>query len=84
MSHLDGSFELEQDGLRDEDLTSLGAQEADLGLEKLDLLAWAAAPHLQEAVDYGVEINFVLVRHCAEPLFLLAEMMARARVSGFR
>ena len=78
MSHLDGGLELEQDGLGDEDLASLGAEEANLGLEKLDLLAWAAAPHLQEAVDYGVEVNFVLVRHCRVPLILLALMMARA------
>ncbi len=78
MSHLDGGLELEQDGLGDEDLASLGAEEANLGLEKLDLLAWAAAPHLQEAVDYGVEVNFVLVRHCRVPLILLALMTARA------
>jgi hypothetical protein len=71
-SHLDRGFELEQDGLGDEDLAGLGAEEANLGLEKLDLLAWAAAPHLQEAVDYRVEINFVLVRHCKVPLILLA------------
>lgn len=78
MSHLDGGFELEQNRLRDEDLASLGAEKANLGLEELDLLAWAGAPHLQEAVDYGVEINFVLVRHCRVPLILLALMMARA------
>jgi hypothetical protein len=64
MSYLDGSFELEQNGLGDEDLAGLGAEVPDLGLEQLDLLAWAAAPHLQEAVDYRVEIDVVLVRHC--------------------
>ena len=67
LSHLDRSFELEQDGLRDEDLAGLGAEITDLGLEQLDLLAWAAAPHLQEAVDYRVEIDVVLVRHCKVP-----------------
>jgi len=68
ISHLDGSFKLEQDRLGDENLAGLGAEKADLGLEELDLLARAAAPHLQEAVDYGVEINFVLVRHCERTL----------------
>lgn len=63
LTYLDGSLELEEDGLGDEDLTSLGAQIADLGLKQLDLLAGAAAPDLEEAVDDGVEVNLVLVRH---------------------
>lgn len=61
--YLDGSFELKQNGLGDEDLAGLCAKVADLSLEKLDLLAGTAAPHLEEAVDYGVEIDVVLVRH---------------------
>jgi hypothetical protein len=36
---LDGSLELEQDGLRDEDLPSLGAEVLDLVLLKLDGLS---------------------------------------------
>lgn len=51
-SYLDRSLQLEQDGLGDEDFAGLGAEVADLGLKKLDLLAGAAAPHLQQAVDY--------------------------------
>lgn len=64
LSHLNRSFKLEQNRLRDEDLTGLRAEVTDLGLEQLDLLAWAAAPHLQEAIDYRVEVDVVLVRHC--------------------
>jgi hypothetical protein len=82
MSHLNGSLELEQDGLGDEDLAGLGAEIADLGLQQLDLLAWAAAPHLQEAVDYGIEVDVVLVRHCRIPSILLAETMARKQEMG--
>jgi hypothetical protein len=63
-ANLDGSFKLEKDGLRNEDLTSLGAEIADLGFEQLNLLARSAAPHLEEAIDYRVEVDFVLVRHC--------------------
>ena len=40
---LDGCLELEQDRLVDEDFARLGAQEPDLVLLKLDLLAWAVA-----------------------------------------
>lgn len=61
---LDGSFKLKKDGLRNEDLASLGAKIANLGLEQLDLLARSAAPHFQEAIDYRVKVDFVLVRHC--------------------
>lgn len=63
-SYLDGSFKLKKDGLRNEDLASLGAKIANLGLEQLDLLARSAAPHFQEAIDYRVKVDFVLVRHC--------------------
>jgi hypothetical protein len=44
---LDRGLELEEDGLGDEDLAGLGAKITDLGLEELDLLAWAAASHLE-------------------------------------
>ena len=62
-TYLDGSFKLEKDWLGDENLARLGAKVPDLGFEELHLLARAAAAHLEEAVDYGVEIDFVLVRH---------------------
>lgn len=52
--YLNRSLKLEQDGLRDEDFASLGAQVSDFGLEQLDLLTGATATDLQEAVDYGV------------------------------
>jgi hypothetical protein len=74
---LNRSFQLEQDGLRNEDFPSLGAKVTDLGLEQLDLLAWATAPHLQEAIDYRVEIDVVLVRHCEVSSILPDEAMAR-------
>jgi hypothetical protein len=61
--YLNRSFQLKQDGLRDEDLTGLGTQVTDLGLEELDLLAWTAASHLQEAIDYRIEVDFMLIRH---------------------
>lgn len=60
---LDGSFQLEQDGLRDEDLAGLGAEKAYLGFEKLDLLTRAATSHLKESVDYGIKVYFMLIRH---------------------
>lgn len=47
MTYLDRGLELEEDGLGDEDLAGLGAEITDLGLEKLDLLAWTAASHLE-------------------------------------
>jgi len=78
-ANLDGSLQLQQDGLRDEDFASLRAQVADLGLEKLDLLARPAAPHLQETVDNRVEVDFVLVCHCS--VFFAAREVAR---TGFR
>lgn len=64
VAYLDGSFQLEEDGLGDEYFAGLGAEVANLCLEQLDLLARSAAPHLQEAINYRVEIDFVLVRHC--------------------
>jgi hypothetical protein len=82
LSHFDGSLELEQNGLRDKDLAGLGTEITNLGLEQLNLLAWAAAPHLQEAVDYRVEIDVVLVRHCKIRSTLLAEIMARTKVKA--
>ena len=62
-AYLNGSFKFKQDRLRNEDLACLGAEIADLGLEQLDLLAGTAASDLEEAVDYGVEVDLVLVRH---------------------
>jgi hypothetical protein len=67
-TYFDGSLELEEDGLRDENLASLGAQIPDLGLKQLDLLAGAATTDLQEPVNYRVKINFVLVCHLCEVL----------------
>lgn len=62
-AYLDRSLELEENGLRDEDLTRLGAEVADLSLKELDLLSGTAAANLEEAVNDGVEIDVVLVRH---------------------
>jgi hypothetical protein len=60
---LDGSLKLEKNGLRDENLASLGAKVANLGFEELDLLTGPAASHLKKAVDYVVEVDLMLVRH---------------------
>jgi len=46
-TYLDGGLELEEDGLRDEDLAGFGAEVSDLGLEQLNLLTGAAAPDLE-------------------------------------
>lgn len=49
--YLDWRFQLQQYRLRNEDLSGLGAKIADLGLQKLNLLARPAAPHLKESVN---------------------------------
>jgi hypothetical protein len=61
---LDRSLELKEDGLRDEDLTRLGAQIADLSLEQLYLLAGPAASDLEETVYDRVEIYLVFGHSC--------------------
>lgn len=61
---LDWCLELEEDGLRDEDFTGLGAQITDLSLEQLDLLAGPAAPDLEETVYDRVEIYLVFRHSC--------------------
>lgn len=58
-THLDGSLELEQDGLRDEDFAGLSAKISNLSLEQLHLLARPAASDLQEPVYDGVKIHLV-------------------------
>jgi hypothetical protein len=44
---LNRSLEFEENRLRDEDLTSLGAKITDLGFKKLNLLSRSAASHLE-------------------------------------
>jgi hypothetical protein len=44
---LDGSLKLEEDRLRNEDLTSLGAKVSNLSFKELDLLARPAASHFE-------------------------------------
>lgn len=62
-TNLDGCLEFEQDGLGDEDLAGFGAQVPNLGFEQLNLLAGTAASHLEQAVDYRVKVDLVLVSH---------------------
>lgn len=62
-TYLDGRFQLEEDGLGDEDLARLGAQESDLRLEELDLLPGATTPDLEQAIDYRIEVDLMLVGH---------------------
>jgi hypothetical protein len=52
LSYLNRSFQLKEDGLRDEDFTSFGTEVPDLDLQQLHLLARTAAPHLEEAINY--------------------------------
>jgi len=63
-TYLYRSFKLEQNGLRDENLTSLCAEIANLRLEKLDLLSGSATAHLEKSVNDGVQVHVLLVRHC--------------------
>jgi hypothetical protein len=62
-TYLNRSLQLKEDGLRDENLTGLGAQEANLALEELDLLSGPAASDFEQPVNYRVEIDLVLVCH---------------------
>lgn len=62
-TYLDRCLKLEENGLGDEDLASLGAQISNLGLEQLDLLAGAAAADLQKTVDYGVQVDIIVICH---------------------
>ena len=64
-TNLDGRLELEQDGLTDEDLSRLGAQPANLLLEKLDLLAGTASADFQQPFYDGFEVHIV-VGHAAQ------------------
>lgn len=62
-THLDRRLELEEYGLGDEDLASLGAQVSYFSLKKLNLLSRPAAADFEESVDDGIEVHVVLVRH---------------------
>lgn len=53
-TYLYRSFELEQNGLRNEDFTSLGAEIANLRLEELNLLSRPASTHFQESINDGI------------------------------
>lgn len=60
--YLDGCFQLQQDGLRDEDFSRLSAEKTNLRFQELNLLSRPATPHLQETVNDRVQIHF-LVSH---------------------
>lgn len=62
-TYLDGSLKLEEDGLRDENLSSFCAEKANLGLEQLNLLSRAASTHFQQAINDGIEVYLILVCH---------------------
>lgn len=66
-TYLDGGLQLQKNRLRDKDFTGLGAKVTNFRLQQLNLLARAAAPHLQQAVNDGVQIHF-LVGHLERPL----------------
>ena len=61
-ANLDGSLQLEQNRLVDEDLPGFQAQATNLVLREVDLLAGPRAPHLQELFDDGVSVDFVTLR----------------------
>lgn len=60
--YLDGCFQLQQNGLRDEDFSRLSAEKANLRFQELNLLSRPATPHLQQTVNDRVQIHF-LVSH---------------------
>lgn len=64
---LNWGLELEQYWLRDEDFASFGTEIADLGFQKLNLLARSTAPDLQEPINYGVKVYIILIRHLLLP-----------------
>lgn len=66
-TYLDGRFQLEEDGLGDEDLARLRAEEPNLGLEELHLLPGATTPDLEQAIDYRIEVDLMLVGHGGSP-----------------
>lgn len=80
--HLDGSLQLKQNGLRDENFAGFGAQVSNLGLEQLNLFAGTAASHFEKAIDYRVEIDLMLVSHSREVPW--RELARRYRVVGRR
>lgn len=51
---LNWGLQLKQYWLRDEDFARFGTEIADLGLQKLNLLARSTAPDLQEPINDGV------------------------------
>ena len=55
--NLDRRLKLEQDRLRDEYFAALDAHAADLGLGEVDLLAGAAAAHLEQARNNAVDVD---------------------------
>jgi len=57
-ANLQGGLQLQQNGLRDENLTGLHAKTTDLSLSKLNLLAWTCTSHFQKAVNNGVNVQF--------------------------
>lgn len=67
-ANLNWCLELKEDWLGDEDLARLGAKVTDLSLQQLDLLSWSRASHFQQAIDNGIEVHIVLVRHCISVL----------------
>lgn len=66
-ANLDGCFELQEDGLVDEDIPRLQAEILDLVLFEMDGLAGTRATHFEETVDDIVEIDLWggVVGHCA-------------------
>lgn len=67
INHLDWRLQLQQYGLRDENLSRFGTQETDFRFQQLYLLPWPASPHLQESVNDGVEVHVILIRHFLFP-----------------
>jgi hypothetical protein len=67
-AYLDRRLKLEEDWLRDEDFSRLGAEIADFCFQELHLLARSAASDLQQSVDDGIEVYIILVRHGFCPL----------------
>lgn len=65
IANLYRSFELKQNGLRDEDLAGFSAKVTDLSLEQLNLLSWSAASDLEQSIYDRVQVYLVFRHSCA-------------------
>ena len=63
-SDLDWCFEFEKNRLRNEDLSSFCTEIPNLGFEQLNLFPWSTSSHLEQSINYRVQIHLILISHC--------------------